>query len=214
METEIRFYYSSDSKDKIIKYLRKYKELHYKGRFYEKTDQYNHPMKKYDYYSLDIDGRFRIRRTVKGNYAKCMITWKRRLKDNKDSLIHKEEEVEITIKNEEYDNLIFLVENVLHLNIVESYERYRNVFTNEDIEIVVDEYPFGIAVEIENKSKIKNVEEVIKDWVSKLNFDLNKAYRLSWDDKYNELCKSQNIPISNVVRFNANMPKILDDFDR
>ena len=171
-------------------------------------------MKKYDYYSLDIDGRFRIRRTVKGNYVKCMITWKRRLKDNKDSLIHKEEEVEITIKNEEYDNLIFLVENVLHLNIVESYERYRNVFTNEDIEIVVDEYPFGIAVEIENKSKIKNAEEVIKDWVSKLNFDLNKAYRLSWDDKYNELCKSQNSPISNVVRFNANMPKILDDFDR
>ena len=83
-----------------------------------------------------------------------------------------------------------------------------------DIEIVVDEYPFGIAVEIENKSKIKNAEEVIKDWVSKLNFDLNKAYRLSWDDKYNELCKLQNIPISNVVRFNANMPKILDDFDR
>ena len=65
METEVRFYYSSDSKDKIIEYLKKYKELVYKGRFYEKTDQYNHPMKKYDFYSLEIDGRFRIRRTVK-----------------------------------------------------------------------------------------------------------------------------------------------------
>ncbi len=136
-------------------------------------------------------------------------------KDNKNSLIHKEEEVEITIKNEEYDNLIFLVENVLHLSIVESYERYRNVFTNEDIEIVVDEYPFGIAIEIENKSKTKkNAEEVIKEWILKLNFDLNKAYRLSWDDKYNELCKSQNIPVSNIVRFNSNMPKVLDDFDK
>lgn len=98
METEVRFYYSSDSKDKIIEYLKKYKELVYKGRFYEKTDQYNHPMKKYDFYSLEIDGRFRIRRTVKDDYAKCMVTWKRRLKDNKDSLIHKEEEVEVTIK--------------------------------------------------------------------------------------------------------------------
>ena len=214
METEVRFYYSTDSKSEIIEYLRKFKELNYKGRFYEKTDQYNHPMKKYDFYSLEIDGRFRIIRTVKDDYAKCMITWKRRLKDNKDSLIHKEEEVEVTIKNEEYDNLIFLVENVLHLKIVESYERYRSIFTNEDIEIVVDEYPFGIAIEIENKSKTKNAEKVIKEWISKLNFDLEKAYRLSWDDKYSELCKAQNISVSNIVRFNTNMPKVLEKFDK
>ncbi len=214
METEVRFYYSSDSKSEIIEYLRKFKELNYKGRFYEKTDQYNQPMKKYDFYSLEIDGRFRIRRTVKDDYAKCMITWKRRLKDNKDSLIHKEEEVEVSIKNEEYDNLIFLVENVLHLKIVESYERYRSIFTNEDIEIVVDEYPFGIAIEIENKSKTKNAEKVIKEWISKLNFDLEKAYRLSWDDKYSELCKAQNISVSNIVRFNTNMPKVLEKFDK
>lgn len=214
METEVRFYYSSDSKSEIIEYLRKFKELNYKGRFYEKTDQYNYPMKKYDFYSLEIDGRFRIRRTVKDDYTKCMITWKRRLKDNKDSLIHKEEEVEVSIKNEEYDNLIFLVENVLHLKIVESYERYRSIFTNEDIEIVVDEYPFGIAIEIENKSKTKNAEKVIKEWISKLNFDLEKAYRLSWDDKYSELCKAQNISVSNIVRFNTNMPKVLEKFDK
>lgn len=214
METEVRFYYSTDSKSEIIEYLRKFKELNYKGRFYEKTDQYNHPMKKYDFYSLEIDGRFRIRKTVKDDYAKCMITWKRRLKDNKDSLIHKEEEVEVSIKNEEYDNLIFLVENVLHLKIVESYERYRSIFTNEDIEIVVDEYPFGIAIEIENKSKTKNAEKVIKEWISKLNFDLEKAYRLSWDDKYSELCKAQNISVSNIVRFNTNMPKVLEKFDK
>ena len=214
METEVRFYYSSDSKDKIIEYLKKYKELAYKGRFYEKTDQYNNPIKKNDFYSLEIDGRFSIRSTVIDDYAKCMVTFKRRLKDNKDSLIHKEEEVEVTIKNEEYDNLLFLIENVLHLSIVESYERYRSIFTNEDIEIVVDEYPFGIAIEIENKSKTKNAEKVVKEWISKLNFDLNKAYRLSWDDKYSELCIAQNIPVSNIVRFNTNMPKVLDRFDK
>lgn len=214
METEVRFYYSSDSKDSIIKYLKKYDELNYKGRFYEKTDQYNHPMKEFDYYSLEIDGRFRIRRTVNDEVSKCMITWKRRLKDNKEALIHKEEEVEITIKDEEYDNLIFLVENVLHLNIVESYERYRSVFFNDDVEIVVDEYPFGIAIEIENKSKIKNGEGVIKDWLSKLDFDINNAYRLSWDDKYNELCKEQNIKVSNIVRFGSEMPKVVEVFEK
>ena len=48
METEIRFYYSIDSKDRVIKYLKKFKELNYKGRFYECTDQYNHPMRKFN----------------------------------------------------------------------------------------------------------------------------------------------------------------------
>lgn len=213
METEVRFYYSIDSKDSIINYLKKYNELTYKGKFYEKTDQYNHPMKEYDYYSKEIDGRFRIRRTVNDEYSKCMITWKRRLKDNKDSLIHNEEEIELSIKDSEYNNLIFLIENVLHLNIVESYERYRSVFLNDDVEIVVDEYPFGIAVEIENKNKFKNGEEVITSWINKLGFDIKDAYKLSWDDKYSELCNEQNKKIERIVRFNKDMPKVEKNFD-
>lgn len=213
METEVRFYYSIDSKDSIINYLKKYNELTYKGRFYEKTDQYNHPMKEYDYYSKEIDGRFRIRRTLNDEYSKCMITWKRRLKDNKDSLIHNEEEIELSIKDSEYNNLIFLIENVLHLNIVESYERYRNVFLSDDVEIVVDEYPFGVAIEIENKNKIKNGEEVITSWLNKLGFDIKDAYKLSWDDKYSELCKEQNKKIERIVRFDKDMPKVKKYFD-
>ena len=63
METEIRFYYSIDCKENVINYLSKYTELNFLGRFYECTNQYNHPMKKYDFYSKKIDGRFRVRRT-------------------------------------------------------------------------------------------------------------------------------------------------------
>lgn len=43
---------------------------------------------------------------------------------------------------EEFDKLVFLLENVIKMKNIESYERYRNVFHNEDIEIVVDKYPF------------------------------------------------------------------------
>ena len=50
METEVRFYYSTDSKESIIKYLKSFKELKYNGRFYEITDQYNHPMKEFNFY--------------------------------------------------------------------------------------------------------------------------------------------------------------------
>ena len=73
METEIRFYYSTSSKEDILKYLEQFKELKFNGRFYECTDQYNHPMKKYDFYSKDIDGRFRVRKTVGDDTSKCMI---------------------------------------------------------------------------------------------------------------------------------------------
>ena len=212
METEIRFYYSIESKDTVINYLKKFEELTFKGRFYECTDQYNHPMKKYDFYSKEIDGRFRVRKTIGDNISKCMITWKRRLRENVKELIHQEEEIEVSINPEEYDKLCSLLEEVIHLSIVESYERYRSIFSNEDIEIVVDEYPFGLCVEIENKSKTKDAETVIKEWLSKLKLDINEAYRLSWDDKYAELCKEQNKEIYNVVRFDKDMPKISTEF--
>ena len=210
MEVEVRYFYSIESKDDVINLLKKYKELEYKGRFYECTDQYNHPMKKYNFYSKEIDGRFRVRKTIGEDISKCMITWKKRNHSNE--LIHKEEEIEVSIDPEEYDNLCLLLENVLHLTMVESYERYRNVFSNKDIEIVVDEYPFGLCVELENKSKTKNPEKVIEEWLDKLNLNINDAYRLSWDDKYAELCKEQNKKIESIVRFDKDMPQAKNKF--
>ena len=214
METEIRFYYSINSKDKLIDYFKQFNELKYIGRYYECTDQYNHPMKEFDFYDKKIDGRFRVRKTIGENISKCMITWKRRLKDNDKELIHKEEEIEVSINPDEYDNLCLLLENVLHLNMVESYERYRSVFSNEDVEIVVDEYPFGSCVEIENKSKNKDADKVIEEWIKKIGFNINDAYRLSWDDKYSELCNQQNKKVENIVRFNKDMPVIDTIFEK
>ena len=209
----MRFYYSTNSKDKIIDYLKSFKELNYIGRFYECTDQYNHPMKEFDFYSKNIDGRFRVRKTIGENISKCMITWKRRLKDNVNELIHKEEEIEVSINSDEYDNLCLLLTNVLHLDLIESYERYRSIFSNDDIEIVVDEYPFGICIELENKSKTKDAEEVIKSYLDRLKLNINDAYKLSWDDKYAELCKEQNKIIESIVSFNKETPKISNNFN-
>ena len=53
---------------------------------------------------------------------------------------------------------MFIINNVLKKKSIESYERYRTIFTNEDVEISVDEYPFGISLEIENKSNDKDPE--------------------------------------------------------
>ena len=75
---------------------------------------------------------------------------------------------------------------------------------------MVDKYPFGVALEIENKSKEKNPDETILFWINKLGLDINKVFRLSWDDKYTQLCKEQNIEICKDVKFDLPMPKVID----
>ena len=167
--------------------------------------------KSYNADVILIDGRFRVRITKNETKSKCMITWKRRI-NNEVSKIHQEEEVELSINPDEYNNLEFLLKNVLHMELVESYERYRSVFHNDDVEIVVDHYPFGIAVEIENKSKTKDAVSVVTEWVNKIGLDIEKAYHLSWDDKYSELCREQNKPVESIVTFDKDMPKVDIEF--
>ena len=206
IETEIRFLYSLSEEEKIINYFKSFNELTYMGAFNEKTLQYNHPMKEYNFYSKEIDARFRLRITAGQNYQKTMITYKRRLENFLIEDINTEEEVEVEVTNDSTENLIYLLENVLHMTLVESYTRTRHIFKNDDIEVAVDIYPFMIAIEIENKSKDKEPKAVILYYLSLFNFSLEESYRLSWDDKYDELCNEQNIKKENHVDTTKQMP--------
>ena len=208
MEYEVRFYYPSEDINKLIEKLSKFKELNKGLRTYEKTTQFNHCDPNYNFYSKEIDGRFRFRISKNDKTSKCKLSWKRRIPSTTETEVNKEEEKEVNIPYEDIDNFLFIIENVMHFTTIESYERYRTVFTNEDIEISVDEYPFGIALEIENKSDTKDPEEVVKGWTSKIGLDIKNSYRLSWDDKYSELCKEQNIEIYNEVTFDKKMPVV------
>lgn len=208
MEYEVRFYYATEDLANILKDLRKEVGLKEQSRIYEKTIQYNHCDEKYDFYSQEIDGRFRVRISANDNETKCKLSWKRRLKNTTETEVNKEEEKEVRINPADIDNFLYIVSNVMHFNVVESYERYRTVFENDDVEISVDEYPFGVCIEVENKSTTKNPEDVVKEWVSKIGLDINDAYRLSWDDKYLELCEEQGIERFNEVSFDKPMPTV------
>lgn len=208
MEYEVRFYYPSSEVNNLLDKLSELKELEKKPRTYEKTVQYNHSDSRYDFYSKEIDGRFRLRLSKNIEESKCKLSWKRRLPNTTENLVNKEKEKEVRISYEDVDNFIFIIENVMHFKVVDSYERYRTIFTNEDVEISIDEYPFGIALEIENKSSTKNPEEVVMNYASKLKLNIKDSYRLSWDDKYVELCKEQNKEIYNEVTFDKDMPSI------
>lgn len=210
MEYEVRYYFSTEKLNDIILKLKNIKELQMNERSYEKTTQFDHPDEKTSFYSNEIDGRFRVRVTKNETNSKCKLSWKRRIKSTLSTDVNKEEEVELTIKYDEYENLMFIINNVLKMKSIESYERYRTIFTNDDVEISVDEYPFGIALEIENKSNDKDPEEIVKKWAELLGLNIKDAYRLSWDDKYTELCKEQGIEHYNHVIFDLPMPKVVD----
>ncbi len=53
-------------------------------------------------------------------------------------------------------------------------------------------------------------KEIVRKWAKILELDINKAYRLSWDDKYSELCKSQNVKQYNHITFDKSMPKVIE----
>lgn len=208
MEYEVRFYYEAGDLINVLENLKKEVSLKQQPRTYEKTIQYNHCDERHNFYSQEIDGRFRVRISSNDNETKCKLSWKRRLKNTTETEVNKEEEKEVRINATDIDNFLFIVSNVMHFTTVESYERYRTVFENDEVEISVDEYPFGVCVEIENKSTTKNPEDVVKEWVNRIGLNINEAYRLSWDDKYLELCEEQGIERFNEVTFDRPMPSV------
>ena len=213
MEYEVRFYYDINEISKIIDLLKDIPELHSNGRIYEKTIQYNHSDPRYDFYTKEVDGRFRLRVSKNDLTNKCKLSWKQRTKNTTKDIVNEEIEKEVRINASDVDNFIYIIENVMHFTVVESYERYRTIFENNDIEIAVDEYPFGICLEIENKSIDKNPKEIVKYWTNRLGLDIKTSYRLSWDDKYEELCHDQGIDCYKEVTFDKVMPKIDNKFN-
>ena len=212
MEYEVRFYYSKSEYDKIVNSLKEIPELHSNLKLYEYTVQYNHSDKKYDFYNEKVDGRFRLRVAKNELNTKCKLSWKQRTKDTTKSKVNAEMEREVRINPDDLDNFIYIIENVMHFKVVESYERYRTIFENNDIKIAVDEYPFGLCIEVENKSIDRDPVETVKYWTKKIGLDIDNAYRLSWDDKYEELCHEQGIDCFKEVTFDKKMPEIKKEF--
>ncbi len=212
MEHEVRFYYNKKAYEKIVNILKEIPELHSNLKLYEKTTQYNHSDSEYDFYDKSVDGRFRLRISRNELNTKCKLSWKQRLSEYKDRKVNTELEKEVRINPNDFDNFTYIIENVMHFKVVESYERYRTIFENNDIKIAVDEYPFGTCLEIENKSIDKDPSEVVKYWVNRVGLDIDDAYHLSWDDKYEELCREQGIDVYKEVTFDKPMPSVKKNF--
>lgn len=74
MEYEVRFYYNSKELNNILEKFRSISDLRELPRTYEKTTQYNHCDKRFNFYSDEIDGRFRIRVSKNDIETKSMLS--------------------------------------------------------------------------------------------------------------------------------------------
>jgi len=144
--------------------------------------------------------------------------------------INTEYELEVNFDINEFDSLKKLIENILKMPYKSGYELYRikwlvkveessdakdkpsNSRTQEtqtpaQVEITLNHYPYGLALELE-LVKGSDANALIKI-VKMLNLDPKDSSNLSTDDMYEKLCKEQGITPKNEIMFDdKEMPKL------
>ena len=228
MEYEFRTYFP------LSNYFKLFQDVSFIFDWENKTDQYERtcmvdaPNLKDSFYRKDIDGRLRLRRylTIKefdrnlekinlekleyiemSSYGK--ISWKKRLTSNKD--LNVEEEIEYKVSYAEIENCEQIFLKILKCPIISSYEKLRSVFINNEVEISINIYPFGISFEIESLSK--NSDDIIIKYKKLLNMIQIQNSNLSCDDMYFKLCKNFGCKIKKDICFSdLEMPMIEDVF--
>ncbi|PIE80690.1 MAG: class IV adenylate cyclase [Chloroflexi bacterium] len=115
------------------------------------------------------------------------------------------EELEVSVNNFETTAKIF---ERLGFAPVQIYEKYRETFMLNDVEIVLDEMPFGDFVELEGEeSAIKTMSAALAlDWSRRINdsylglmADLKQFHQLDFDDLTFANFAGRKISIADIV---------------
>ncbi|HUC96641.1 MAG TPA: hypothetical protein VMR16_03195, partial [Candidatus Saccharimonadales bacterium] len=171
------------------------------------------------FYDLKVDGRLRLRTSkivdcsefgtnnAKGKKSSCLLTWKRRLPENKVGNIRHEEEIECTIDPDDSEKIEQILSRVLKCPRISSYERIRHNFDSKCSKITLDEFPFGLMLEFELKNDCLEDDLILE--IESCGLKLNDASNMSCDDKYFDLCRLKDMePKSDILFSDLNMPKV------
>ena len=203
IEREMRFYLpleELESRQKILKQVR------YKGRYHEITIMYDNPNSAYTFYSTSIDGRLRLRaatptdKNLTDGYG--LVSWKQRIPSLKNEIMRHENEIEFSFNSAELPAVRSIFEDVLRCPKISSYERYRSHYESGDIHITLDEFPFGLMLELEIGVDSKNIEQQLMEILSQLNLNQVMVSSYSCDDMYRELCLKENKQPKQDILFN------------
>lgn len=213
IESELRFFISHQE----LKHLQiKLRPFNNRGRFHEVTIMYDNPNPIHTFYSPEIDGRLRLRVATPsddksiGEYG--LVSWKQRIPESKNELVRHEKEVEFDFNPSQLPYVQAIFENILNCPRISSYERYRSHYEANKIHITLDEFPFGLMLELELNKSISKTDEtdILNTMLFELGISMKSASLYSCDDMYRELCRKKGVtPKSDILFSDKDMPILL-----
>lgn len=222
LEKELRYVLSDVQYEIFKKNVQNNNKLFILGNsLLETTIMYDNPNPALTFYNKTVDGRLRLRTAKISNgdifnynsilEPQSMLTWKQRIPEYAKTDIRIEREIEVHFKQEEADLMALILSDVLKCPRISSYERYRETFYTDYIEIASDLFPYGHVVELELKDGTeKNLIELAKI----LELTSMPRSRLSCDDLYKLLCEKAGIQDNTDILFaDTTMPQLNDYLD-
>lgn len=220
IEKELRFVLTNREYEELKLRVSELKDVITPGHAVkELTVMYDNPNKELTFYSKEVDGRLRVRTSEAGNAellacnstspSVSMLTWKQRIPKHVGKELNQEYETEVAIDATEMISMISILENVLHCPRVSSYERNRETFYMNGVEVASDTFPYGHVVELELK---EGEEQALYAVAKELN--LHKCWKstLSCDDMYRTLCKHERKEAKSDILFSDNDMPSLDQY--
>ena len=138
-----------------------------------------------------VDARLRVREIIdlKDKSTTCELTYKNPLTRKG---IKVEEEIKVNVNS--YPEIVALLGKIGFFK-VSSYERIRTTYLTKDVELVLDDFPFGTYLEIEGET------ERIKAVAKQLGLEMGDNITQSCDDLYAEIQRALGRPIDDHIKF-------------
>jgi adenylate cyclase class IV len=153
------------------------------------------------------DARLRLRTKIKdlnSHVKNFEFTYKKRL--GIENGIKKETELNYNFTSDQPSENLLAIFTLTGLTERDSYERTRKTFTNKDVQLTIDEFPFGYIAELEGD------EDKVLEYEKLLSMEGMLQYGKSCDDVYMELCQKKGVEPKNRILFeDTDMPK-LDEY--
>ncbi len=153
------------------------------------------------------DARLRLRTKITNPNSQeknFEFTYKKRLTIKNG--IKKESEIYYNFDSSQSPENLFLIFKIMGLKERDSYERTRKTFSNDEIKLTIDEFPFGYVAEIEGK------EEKVKKYENLLSMENFPQYGASCDDLYIELCRKEGKKPKKSILFNDKSMPSLEEY--
>ena len=173
-EKELRYVLSDVEYNTFRKKVIESKECFKTGScLFETTIMYDNPNPVLSFYNKAVDGRLRLRTSkyyksdifemdsFSNNKLISMITWKQRIPQYANSEVRIEKEIEVHFESSESMQMISILNEILKCPRVSSYERIRETFYTNEIEIASDLFPYGHVVELFGKDLCPAVVDVV-----------------------------------------------------